>query len=129
MGASKLSCPVGQTSERIAGLDGLRAVSILLVLIGHGAATIPVAGRSWAANLAPYASLGVITFFVISGYLITHLLRKECEQRGAIHLGAFYIRRVLRIFPALYAYILILTLLRAVGWIGTTTGDLVVAAV
>jgi peptidoglycan/LPS O-acetylase OafA/YrhL len=115
--------------RRIVGLDGLRAISILLVIVGHGWATLPAAAD--CADLAPYlgnATLGVTTFFVISGYLITHLLRKEWDQTGTIRLQSFYARRVLRIFPALYAYLLTLVLLRTAGWIDTTAGDLTVAA-
>lgn len=123
------SPPPRPTAGRIFGIDGLRGVSILLVLAGHGAATVPVPdGRMPAAAAYLFnASLGVLTFFVISGYLITRLLRSEREQTGAIRLRAFYARRVLRIFPALYAYLLAVGLLRAAGWIDTTWGDLAVA--
>lgn len=110
---------------RIPGLDGLRAVSILLVLIGHGATSISQDGR-WM-RLVPYvgnATLGVTTFFVISGYLITFLLRKEWEKTATIDIRAFYTRRVLRIFPAFYTFLFVVTLLRATGYITTTYSDI-----
>ena len=54
------------------------------------------------ASNGPYA---VICFFVLSGFLITHLLLKEYDKTGDISLRRFYVRRVLRIFPAFYGYI------------------------
>jgi peptidoglycan/LPS O-acetylase OafA/YrhL len=53
---------------------------------------------------ARYAEFGVRIFFVISGFLITHLLLQEHERTGTIDLRAFYIRRAYRILPAAYAY-------------------------
>lgn len=113
---------------RIVGLDGLRAISILLVIVGHAWATLPSPGRFGA--LAPYlgnAQMGVTTFFVVSGFLITYLLRREWEKTGTIWIKAFYVRRVLRIFPALYTYLAVLVLLRVAGAIHTTWGDLGIA--
>ena len=80
--------------KRIPSLDGLRAISILLVVIGHWAAThsFPIA--------MSYAFLGVRFFFVISGYLITTLLLREQSQTATISLSEFYIRRAYRILPA-----------------------------
>ena len=105
------------SSKRIASIDGLRAISILLVLIGHAADTIPYRDVIPGGTLTVIGNsrLGVMTFFVISGYLITHLLRKEWEREGRIDLRAFYVRRFYRIFPAFYAYILVVTLLAAAG--------------
>ena len=47
---------------------------------------------------------GVLTFLVMSGFLITHLLLRENERTGTVALGKFYARRSLRIFPAFYVY-------------------------
>lgn len=87
--------------KRIPSLDGLRAISISLVLVGH-----------WTSRhheltfLSTYANLGVRIFFVISGYLITTLLLKEQENRGEIQLKRFYIRRAYRILPAAFAFVI-----------------------
>lgn len=75
-------------------LDGLRALSVLAVMAFH--ANIP-----WARG----GFLGVDVFFVLSGFLITTLLVGEEEERGRIRLGHFYVRRALRLFPALLAMV------------------------
>ena len=88
---------------RIPTLDGLRAVSIGLVLLGHLVGT-----RNFPAFLAPlgeFANFGVRVFFVISGFLITDLLLRERARTGSISLRHFYLRRVFRIFPAAYVFI------------------------
>jgi peptidoglycan/LPS O-acetylase OafA/YrhL len=77
-------------------LDGLRALSIVPV-VWHHATSGPVEG------VLGRGPLGVDLFFAISGFLITTLLLREREQRGAVALGAFYARRSLRIFPLYYA--------------------------
>ncbi len=74
------------------GLDGLRAVAVVAVLLYHG-------GVSWATG----GFLGVEVFFVISGYLITLLLVAEHERRGAISIPGFWRRRARRLLPALFA--------------------------
>jgi peptidoglycan/LPS O-acetylase OafA/YrhL/Tfp pilus assembly protein PilF len=73
-------------------LDGFRGVAILLVVLYH-------------VRLAPGGSLGVDMFFVLSGLLITSILLKEWERTGSIHLGRFYLRRFLRLGPALIAFV------------------------
>jgi len=94
---------------RIPSLDGLRALSISFVLLGHLAFTpgFPIT-RSWWTDA--YAHYGVRIFFVISGYLITTLLVREREKAGAIDLKQFYIRRAYRILPAAYFYLIVVTL-------------------
>jgi peptidoglycan/LPS O-acetylase OafA/YrhL len=78
------------------GLDGLRALAILTVVAFHVGA---FAGRSTLDG----GFLGVQVFFVISGFLITALLVEEHDRNGRISLRAFYARRALRLFPALFA--------------------------
>ncbi|MFT3784623.1 MAG: acyltransferase [Tepidisphaeraceae bacterium] len=89
----------------IPSLDGIRAVSILIVLISH-AFTDKVPG-----------GFGVVVFFFLSGYLITSLLRIEQEKKGAVSLTKFYTRRALRIFPNSYLVLAISFLLGWLGWI------------
>ena len=97
-------------AARIPSLDGLRAVSISLVVIGHIAKSYPAIHR-----LPAIAHLGVRVFFVISGFLITSLLLKEEEKTGTISLRHFYFRRTLRIFPPFYFYVGLVALGAAFG--------------
>src|SRR5712691_10229237 len=78
------------------GLDGLRALAILTVVAFHVGA---FAHRSTLDG----GFLGVQVFFVISGFLITALLVEEHDRNRRISLRAFYARRALRLFPALFA--------------------------
>src|SRR5690554_4146704 len=80
-------------------LDGLRAFAVAGVLCYHG-------GLAWAQG----GFLGVDLFFVLSGFLITTLLLREHEDRGAIALGAFWIRRARRLLPALGLLIVLVIL-------------------
>ena len=111
-----------QTPQRgdIPSLDGLRALSIFLVLAGHAN---PGVQYSHAFKIGiDYANLGVRVFFVISGFLITSLLLKEQARTGGISLKLFYIRRGLRILPAFLLFIGCVVLLshfgvtRVPGW-------------
>ena len=108
---------------RIASLDGLRAISIGLVLLGHASGT---AGSFLPAGIAYHLAigdLGVRVFFVISGFLITTLLMEETERTGSISLGQFYLRRTCRIFPPYYAFLLVLIVLDSGQWITLAPGD------
>lgn len=88
----------GLLGPRLPGLDGMRMIAVFLVVTYHfGFQAVP-------------GSHGVLAFFVLSGFLITWLLLKEQEQFGAISLRMFYLRRVLRIFPAFYCFWLLWTL-------------------
>ncbi|HZY57384.1 MAG TPA: acyltransferase family protein, partial [Rubrobacteraceae bacterium] len=73
------------------GIDGLRALAVIAVLLYH-------AQLHWL----PGGFLGVDIFFVISGYLIASLLLAEWRQRGRIDLKAFWLGRARRLLPALY---------------------------
>jgi peptidoglycan/LPS O-acetylase OafA/YrhL len=105
-----------QRPRHIPSLDGLRALSVLLVITLHTLLRdalykdIPFAYR-----LLGNGSLGVFIFFVISGYLITTLLLRERERTGRISLKSFYIRRGFRILPPLYLYVFFLVALGASG--------------
>ena len=101
------------------GLDGLRALAVIAVLLYH--AQLP-----WI----PGGFLGVEIFFVISGYLITTLLLEERRQRGRIDLVGFWMRRARRLLPALYL-LLVVTLAFAVvflpGEVARLRGDALAA--
>src|SRR6266540_2761255 len=77
------------------GLDGLRALAVLGVLLFH-------AGQRWI----PGGFLGVEVFFVISGYLITCVLLESRERSGSVGLKQFWFRRARRLLPALFALLL-----------------------
>ncbi len=111
---------------RIPSLDGLRAISILLVLLGHAA----------MSNGAPHlmgpfshvGNIGVRFFFVISGFLITTLLLKESTRTGTISLRQFYLRRTLRIFPAAYFFIAVMAAMAGLHWIKMIPHEVLYAA-
>jgi peptidoglycan/LPS O-acetylase OafA/YrhL len=106
-------------------LDGLRAFAIVLVIVAH-ALRFP-AGNVNAAREA-LGEVGVSVFFVLSGFLITTLLIAERKKTGTIDLGAFFVRRARRIFPAYYVYLGVLAILAATGAIAVTPREFVVDA-
>ena len=77
--------------SHLPALDGLRAVAVALVILYHAGWKVP-------------GGLGVLVFFVLSGFLITWLMLKEADGYGTVSLKQFYIRRSLRIFPAFYVF-------------------------
>jgi peptidoglycan/LPS O-acetylase OafA/YrhL len=79
--------------ERNPALDGIRALAVLAVIAYH--CNVPYLGSG---------ALGVDVFFVLSGYLITSILKREHEASG-IRYGAFYLRRARRLYPALCAVV------------------------
>lgn len=79
------------STRHIPSLDGLRAVSFLLVFAAHAGLEHFVPG-----------GFGVTIFFFLSGFLITTLLRAEFEKNGVISIRHFWLRRTLRILPAFY---------------------------
>ena len=117
------------TGARLPSLDGWRCVAIALVIVSHWPYTRGFPASPWSERLIRSGDLGVRVFFVISGLLITYLLLTEADRRGHPSLQAFYLRRVLRIFPVYFLYIAVLAVLTAIGfysdawssWIGTLT--------
>lgn len=96
---------------RIPSLDGLRALSIAFVLIQH---SVSSTGSEFERYTTNFGRLGVWIFFVISGFIITHLLLREAE-RGPISLRGFYLRRAFRLLPALFAFLLFLAVVQISG--------------
>jgi peptidoglycan/LPS O-acetylase OafA/YrhL len=88
---------------RYAGLDGLRAIAVALVVVYH------LFPQSWVRG----GFIGVDVFFVISGFLITTLLLREHAATGRIGLGAFWLRRARRLLPALA---LVVTVCATAAW-------------
>jgi peptidoglycan/LPS O-acetylase OafA/YrhL len=116
------------SSARIPCLDGLRALSILGVLVAHSNGTGRFPVSHWWELPGDLGNLGVRCFFVISGFLITHLLLRELNDTGGISLKDFYIRRIFRIFPAFYAFILCVVTLWLAGLVAVKGSDLGYAA-
>jgi peptidoglycan/LPS O-acetylase OafA/YrhL len=110
------------SGSHIPSLDGLRAVSIALVLLGHVGGTQGLARLD--LGIGDYARLGVVVFFVTSGFLITRLLLTEHAKQGYVSLKLFYARRSLRLFPAAFAYIGCVGLLWAMGFLRLEARDL-----
>jgi peptidoglycan/LPS O-acetylase OafA/YrhL len=86
----------GAGPYRVMGLDGVRAVAVVLVIVFHLGPGALVGGY-----------LGVDIFFVVSGFLITILLVRERDATGRIGLGAFWLRRARRLLPALVVLVLV----------------------
>lgn len=101
-------------------------MSITLVLFSHldGTVGFPV----WLREFEDFGNLGVRVFFVISGFLITTLLLNEQSDHGLISLTGFYRRRCFRIFPACYAFLIIIGLLNWSGRIQLLPYDLLYGA-
>jgi peptidoglycan/LPS O-acetylase OafA/YrhL len=79
-------------------IEGLRAVAVLPVLLFHGGFD-----RLHGFAIAPGGYVGVDIFFVISGYLVTGLIFKEMTDGSGYSIARFYARRIMRIFPAVFA--------------------------
>ena len=101
-------------SSRIPSLDGLRTISIALVIASH------LAFSFGHFNLFNAGDLGVRIFFVISGFLITGLLASEHDRSDGINLMRFYFRRTLRIFPPYYFLLFVLLIFSVLGKIHLT---------
>ena len=105
--------------RRLPGLDGLRAIAVIGVLLYH-------AGAGWL----PGGFLGVDLFFVISGFLITSLLLSEAQLAGGISLRQFYLRRARRLLPALVALLAVVAVFMAIfaaADLGQARGDIAAA--
>lgn len=95
------------------GLNGLRAIAAIAVVISHITLIFSTFGSDFKLfgsddkgnpNAYLLASYGVTIFFVLSGFLITYLLILEKEKKP-INIKSFYIRRILRIWPLYYFYL------------------------
>jgi peptidoglycan/LPS O-acetylase OafA/YrhL len=96
---------INDKTRNIPSLDGMRAISILLVIGAHSSQNLPRWIQVPLSSYVLIAHTGVSVFFVISGFLITSLLLKELHATGTINLKRFYMRRAFRIFPAFYLYL------------------------
>jgi peptidoglycan/LPS O-acetylase OafA/YrhL len=111
-GAAGLADVAARVRKHVPGLDGLRGLAILVVLI-HTPGTLHQVAAAWYMKALFYVHApgwaGVQLFFVLSGFLITGLL---LDAKGKAHaLRSFWIRRALRIFPIYYAVLLVTTVI------------------
>ncbi len=95
---------IGPSHDYVAPLDGLRAVSIVLVVLGH-----------YGLGFLLPGTFGVTVFFFISGFLITRQLMAEQSKRGTVRLGPFMTRRLLRLWPALIVVVPVAALLNVMA--------------
>lgn len=118
----------GPASSRIPSLDGLRAISIGMVLAGHAASGIPaLRDHPLLAYTLFNGNRGVSVFFVISGFLITSLLLDEEQRAGSISLKNFYLRRIFRILPPFWAFLVGVVVLWKLGVFATGWQHIAVA--
>src|SRR4051794_19234056 len=97
----------------VPGLDGLRGIAVIAVLLFHG-------GVTWAKG----GFLGVDMFFVLSGFLITSLLLDERWKTGTVRLSRFWARRARRLLPALLALLAAMAAYAMWGPTGTPLASL-----
>lgn len=102
----RMSDPPTRRSKVIPSLDGIRAISVLIVVLGH----------SGLQSLVP-GGLGVTIFFFLSGYLISTLMLAEQEHTGGINIPHFYARRVFKLMPPLVVSLAIAYGLTYYGWL------------
>ena len=95
-------------------IDGWRAICLMMVMGSHCGGFKEFKQLTEGYNIPFFFNghLGVRMFFVISGFLITHLLIRERQKTGKISLRNFYIRRALRILPVYFSYLSVIALLQ-----------------
>jgi peptidoglycan/LPS O-acetylase OafA/YrhL len=111
-----MSAPSAAPHRHIAPFDGVRAVAVSLVLLDHAFGSPSIRLTGLRAGEIPVGSMGVLVFFVLSGLLITGLLRDELARTGDVSLRGFYWRRSLRILPPVVVFLGVLALSTAMGW-------------
>ena len=100
-----------RTAPYLPGLDGLRALSVLVVVAFHSG----VIEGGW---------IGVDVFFGISGFLITGLMVAEHERNGSVALGAFWMRRLRRLVPALIVLLGLVAVLVQINQLDVTARNI-----
>ncbi len=95
--------------KRIASLDGIRAISVILVILEHAGNSLPLhIKNSFFYTVISRGHTGVMLFFIISGFIITNQLNDLKSKK--FNLNIFYIKRAKKIFPIFYLYILFIIL-------------------
>jgi peptidoglycan/LPS O-acetylase OafA/YrhL len=114
--------------RRLPGLDGLRALSISLVILHHVERTEGFPALALLKHVLSKGNVGVQIFFIISGFLITWLLLGEEEKTGHISLKGFYYRRALRILPPAFVYLAVVAAVAKLRALPVTSGELLSSA-
>ena len=104
----------------IPSLNGLRAISIFIVIFSH-VNIVNFSGTLAHNTRFLDGQFGVTVFFIISGFLITTLLMSEEERTGMISLQNFYLKRIIRIFPVYFILLAVYGLLQSLGILHFTT--------
>ena len=120
--------PAASRAAYLPALDSLRFFAFFSVFLTH---TLPKGHSFYASHSLPTAlgdfaaagGFGVDLFFVLSGYLITDLLLKERDQSGRVDVKAFYVRRILRIWPLYFLALGLGVLFTALHWEALTLRD------
>jgi len=92
-------------SVHLKGLNGLRGIAALAVVVMHTSIGLQPFGLPWNRLLNELGIFAVTIFFGLSGFLITYLLLLEKDDRGQVSVKHFYIRRILRIWPLYFLYL------------------------
>lgn len=93
---------------KIAGLDGIRAIAVVVVFVSHFSIGVPwFDEQSWYGQFRRAGFLGVNMFFVLSGFLITYTLLTTRHNDGRLGLRRFYVSRSARIFPAVIVFLVV----------------------
>jgi peptidoglycan/LPS O-acetylase OafA/YrhL len=116
--------------NRVQELTGLRAIAVTMVVVGHAQRVLAggYTGLLRPLRLVSDGRLGVLVFFVLSGFLITSILQAELKRTGRIKLVPFYVKRALRIWPAFYTYLATIVILSMLGWTDVDRRQVMVAA-
>jgi peptidoglycan/LPS O-acetylase OafA/YrhL len=116
--------------QHVQELTGLRCVAVMMVVFGHAEHMTSggYKGLFEPLRLISDGRLGVLIFFVLSGYLITRILHAEFRSTGTIRLVPFYTKRALRIWPAFYVYLITMSALSFAGWVDIEHRQVMLAA-
>lgn len=126
---SQSPVPLWLYRGQVPGLDGLRAIAVLLVVMAHSHHSNGFPESPLMNYVFNEGQIGVDVFFVISGFLITTLLVREIDRDEKVNLKRFYIRRFIRIIPAYACLLAVVAILQSQGyfdlkmrdWIGALT--------
>lgn len=101
--------------RRIKGLDGLRALAVLMVIMSHAMLWPQLGVENEKVIMIFGPNVGVNIFFALSGFLITHLLVREKQETGKVNIFDFFMRRTIRIFPLYFLAVFVIVAADVLG--------------